>query len=467
MKTLKYLFAVLLFAVAASCDPPTGFAQGTNILNEAPASNDYIMVWDTSDPTPNSPTGRSKWCSPTNVFSFIPSTLRVTRLGVGDTAPTYTLDVQLTGTAPLLQRNVLNYTGTSTVSGAVYGAVFVAPTAANNGTINGGTLYVQCSDTDFTGTLYGVNASVANLNTSGTISVVEGTDTLASCTGNGGTTTNARGVNAYVNAGAGHTITTAKGIRSRVLGAGTKGDMYGVHVETMTGPATNSYGIRLAAATGVTDDWGVYSEAAKNRFTGQIQVGTSNPTIDAAITETLTDPAQVGLGIKLANAQTAEAISVTDNADAVVFSVDATGSIRTGGTLRFQADNTYNIGTLGARPANVLVGDQVIAGGTISGENLTVGGGGTTIDGIFSATGVLDFASTAAGAVADLTITVTGAALGDTVDLGVPHASTTATSVFTGWVSAANTVTVRFAHTHLTNAEDPASGTFRATVTKF
>lgn len=78
----------------------------------------------------------------------------------------------------------------------------------------------------------------------------------------------------------------------------------------------------------------------------------------------------------------------------------------------------------------------------------------------------LNFASTAAGASTDLTITVTGAADGDPVMVGAPNASTLANGVFTAWCSATNTVTVRFTNTNLVAALDPASGTFKVTVSK-
>jgi len=78
----------------------------------------------------------------------------------------------------------------------------------------------------------------------------------------------------------------------------------------------------------------------------------------------------------------------------------------------------------------------------------------------------LDFASTAAGAVTDLTITVTGAADGDVVSLSVPNASQTTTGSFSAWVSATNTVTVRYRIAALVGAEDPASGVFKVPVTK-
>lgn len=84
-----------------------------------------------------------------------------------------------------------------------------------------------------------------------------------------------------------------------------------------------------------------------------------------------------------------------------------------------------------------------------------------------TSTATLNFPSTAAGASSDLTITVTGAVDGNPVALGVPNGSTLANGVFTAWVSAADTVKVRFTNTNLVTALDPASGTFRATVIRY
>ena len=94
---------------------------------------------------------------------------------------------------------------------------------------------------------------------------------------------------------------------------------------------------------------------------------------------------------------------------------------------------------------------------------VTVAKGYTT--NINSATATLDFPSISAQSSQDLTITVTGAALGDSVALGVPTTSVTAGVMFTAWVSAANTVTVR-AHNYSTAAADPASGSFKATIVR-
>lgn len=85
---------------------------------------------------------------------------------------------------------------------------------------------------------------------------------------------------------------------------------------------------------------------------------------------------------------------------------------------------------------------------------------------ILSGSATLDFGSTLAGAVTDLTMTVTGAADGDVVTIGVPNGSYPATGTFNAWVSAANIITIRYANNSLTLTQDPASGTFKVKVFK-
>lgn len=80
-------------------------------------------------------------------------------------------------------------------------------------------------------------------------------------------------------------------------------------------------------------------------------------------------------------------------------------------------------------------------------------------------TATLDFGNTSAQTSADLTITVTGAADGDAVIIGVPNGSVNANSSYSAWVSSANTVTIRF-NNYSSGSIDPASGIFKATVNK-
>jgi hypothetical protein len=77
----------------------------------------------------------------------------------------------------------------------------------------------------------------------------------------------------------------------------------------------------------------------------------------------------------------------------------------------------------------------------------------------------LNFPSTLTLLSADLTITVTGAADGDVVSLGVPNAAVNANTSYSAWVSAANTVTVRF-NNYSAGTVDPASALFKVFVTK-
>jgi hypothetical protein len=89
---------------------------------------------------------------------------------------------------------------------------------------------------------------------------------------------------------------------------------------------------------------------------------------------------------------------------------------------------------------------------------------GLTLTGVLGASASLNFGSIAAAASADLTITVTGAAVGDGVALGLP-AAPAAGIVFNAFVSAANTVTVRA--TNVTaDAVDPAAATYTVDVLK-
>lgn len=68
--------------------------------------------------------------------------------------------------------------------------------------------------------------------------------------------------------------------------------------------------------------------------------------------------------------------------------------------------------------------------------------GSSTITKVLSGSASLDFGSISAATQADLTITVTGAAVGDEVVMALP-AAPAAGIVFNAFVSAANTVTVR------------------------
>lgn len=77
----------------------------------------------------------------------------------------------------------------------------------------------------------------------------------------------------------------------------------------------------------------------------------------------------------------------------------------------------------------------------------------------------LDFPNTSAQTTSDLSIHVIGAADGDYVQLSVKNANVAANTSYTAFVSAANTVTVRFVNSSA-GAVNPASGIYKVTVYK-
>lgn len=123
--------------------------------------------------------------------------------------------------------------------------------------------------------------------------------------------------------------------------------------------------------------------------------------------------------------------------------------------IGYQAKNTQS--------NQVVLGNTNVTSTILRGK-VTIGDG-THVAGVLTATAPLDFPSTTASIVSDLTITVTGAALGDVVSIGVPLESITKTGSYSAWVSAANVVTIRFSPRK--SVEDPDAGVFRAVVTKF
>lgn len=123
-------------------------------------------------------------------------------------------------------------------------------------------------------------------------------------------------------------------------------------------------------------------------------------------------------------------------------------------------DITFTPGTGGSASAGA-VNTAGAAGGIFLSGATSIGSGATPILKHLSATATLDFGNLAAIGCEDLTMTVTGAAVGDTVALGVPNASIVTNGNFFGWVSSANTVSIKFC---TVVSGDPASGSFRADV---
>jgi hypothetical protein len=96
--------------------------------------------------------------------------------------------------------------------------------------------------------------------------------------------------------------------------------------------------------------------------------------------------------------------------------------------------------------------------GPVRSLNGFITGDGSTLTKLLSGSASLNFGSIAAASQANLTITVTGAAVGDEVALALP-AAPAAGIIFNAFVSAANTVTIRASNITLT-AVDPDAATY-------
>jgi hypothetical protein len=168
-------------------------------------------------------------------------------------------------------------------------------------------------------------------------------------------------------------------------------------------------------------------------------------------------PATLQLGNNTAT-PTATAIAQT------IKGPNATGTTSTGGSLTLAGGTGTSAG--GAVIISTAATTTQTERARFSSAGVTIGASGTAIASVISATATLDFPSTNEHECSAATITVTGAAVGDVVALGIPTEAIGTSGVFFGYVSAADTVTVRYHNTDKNSAVNPASGTFRATVIK-
>lgn len=172
---------------------------------------------------------------------------------------------------------------------------------------------------------------------------------------------------------------------------------------------------------------------------GRFQLNTSSAT-------------EKGLIIRSAASATANLLEVQNSSGSQLLVVNASGDLSTIRSV------TYNWPT--SKPAAAVSGSglgggvlEVSSSGTMSWRQMAV------------TTATLNFPITATRNSSDLVITVTGAATGDAVTLGVPNAAVLVNTCYTAWVSGANTVTVRL--NNYDNADkDPASAVFTVMVFK-
>jgi len=107
-----------------------------------------------------------------------------------------------------------------------------------------------------------------------------------------------------------------------------------------------------------------------------------------------------------------------------------------------------------------------VDGNTKLAGTVKVGANGNALTNIFAASATLDFPSTGPNDYSDLTMTVTGAIDGDVCSVGVKNSEVYTHTLYFCWVSANDTVTIRFSNEH-SGAHDPASAIYKVSVTQF
>jgi hypothetical protein len=85
---------------------------------------------------------------------------------------------------------------------------------------------------------------------------------------------------------------------------------------------------------------------------------------------------------------------------------------------------------------------------------------------VLDGSSTLDFPSTAPLAVSVLTISITGASVGDVVAIGLPDAAVGGVSFYQAWISATNTLSIRFVNMDAVNNINPASAVFKYKIFK-
>jgi hypothetical protein len=243
-------------------------------------------------------------------------------------------------------------------------------------------------------------------------------------------------------------------------------------------PFGTCHGVQLWAVDNVTD-YGAYLSAGGSIFAGDITGAYDSTVVERIQGIPVSDATPVDGQVMVydTNQWVPGQMDLSDN-DAITGTLPSNRGGTGNGFVKFSGPTaTEKTFTLPNASATILTDNALVEsaqGGTGSAyfkvagpteeRTYTFPDANGTIPRVLAGSGVLNFPSTSAQTSADLTIVVTGAAVGDPVAIGTPAAPAVNTS-FTAFVSAADTVTVRF-HNYSSGAVDPDSGTYKVTVFK-
>lgn len=178
--------------------------------------------------------------------------------------------------------------------------------------------------------------------------------------------------------------------------------------------------------------------------------GNGNGTV-TSVTGTLPISSSGGTtpNITIANASTTASGVVTTSTQSMAGNKTFTGDLATSGAFSATGFSTLtggvSVGTMAATSSLthlIGVNSSNTVGEITLGSGLNLSGGTLNLGGFVLAT--LDFPNTSAQSSSDITVTYTGAQVGQPVMLGIPDGSALSNSSFSAWVQSAGNVRVRF-----------------------
>lgn len=382
------------------------------------------------------------------------------RVGISKLYPTYKLDVNGTlGVTGATTLSNLTGSGTRMVTASSTGLLSTQTIPTGTVTSVGGTGTVNGI------TLTGTVTSTGNLTLGGTLSNVsltsQVTGTLPILNGGTGATSasaartnlgaTVRGANTFLLADLGAISFlryNADNTVSQRAADGMRSDLGGTTIGQSMFTLTNPSAITFPRFN--VDNTVSALNAADFRTAIGAGTGNGNGTV-TSVTGTLPISSSGGTtpNITIANASTTASGVVTTSTQSMAGNKTFTGDLATSGAFSATGFSTLtggvSVGTMAATSSLthlIGVNSSNTVGEITLGSGLNLSGGTLNLGGFVLAT--LDFPNTSAQSSSDITVTYTGAQVGQPVMLGIPDGSALSNSSFSAWVQSAGNVRVRF-----------------------
>jgi hypothetical protein len=204
--------------------------------------------------------------------------------------------------------------------------------------------------------------------------------------------------------------------------------------------------------------------------TGTLPISVANGTTTPSITIANASTTASGVVTTGTQSMAGNKTFTGDLATSQAFSATGFSTLTGGASIGTMATTSSLTHVLGVNSSNaigeVALGNLSISSGTLNvnvSDGIKTSSGTVALDVFRTITVGTDFPNTSAQSSSDITATVTGAVAGQPVWLGVPNSAVSANTSYSAWVSASNTVTIRF-NNYSSASVNPSSGSFYVVV---